>query len=127
MANNYTQFSEMIPCESKEQQDWLMQRLDITVETEERLQCPDCEFEEDGKDVWVYSEDSADIGALADVVAAFQLRFNIDKPWTLSWANTCSKPRLNNFGGGGLVIYKGKVHWMDTWDWCTAEVRRLQA
>lgn len=126
MANNYTQFSEMIPCGTKEQQDWLMQKLGEAVETEERLMCPDCDFAADKGNVWVYSQDVADVGALADVVAAFQLQFGVDEPWTLTWAGTCSKPRVSQFGGGGVVAYKGKVHWMNTWDWCTAEAKRLQ-
>lgn len=126
MANNYTQFSEMIPCETKEQQEWLMQRLGETVETEERLQCPDCEFKADGENVWVYSEDSADISALADVVATFQLRFEVDEPWTLTWAETCSKPRVGQFGGGGLVVYRGKISWLNAWSWCEAEKGRME-
>ena len=127
MANNYSQFSEMIPCENKEQQDWLMQELAIAIEFDDGERVPACAFEADGDDVWVYSEDSGDLEALADVVATFQVEFDITEPWTLTWADTCSKPRLGNFGGGGLVIYKGKVHWLDTWNWCAAEAQRLQA
>ena len=125
MANNYTEFSEMIPCETKEQQAWLLQKLAVAIEFDDGEKVPTCAFETDGKDVWVYTEDSVDLDALADVVAAFQVRFNIDKPWTLTWADTCSKPRISNFGGGGIVVYKGKTHWMNTWGWCTAEVHRL--
>lgn len=126
MANNYDEFSEMIPCETKEQQDYLIQELAVAVEFDDGERVSACEFEADGKDVWIYSQESCDLDALADVIAAFQLGFNIDDPWTLTWAGTCSKPRVGNFGGGGIVVYKGKTHWMNTWDWCTAEVRRLQ-
>ena len=126
MANNYSQFSEMIPCETKEQQDWLLRELAIAVEFDDGERVSACMFEADGKDVWVYSEDSADIDALADVIATFQLQFKVNKPWTLTWADSCSKPRLNNFGGGGVVIYKGKTSWMDTWGWCAAEAQRLR-
>ena len=127
MANNYPQFSEMIPCESEEQQDWLMQELAVAIEFDDGETVPVCEFKADGDDVWVYSEDSGDLEALADVVATFQVEFDITEPWTLTWAGTCSKPRLGNFGGGGVVVYKGKAHWMNTWDWCAAEVLRLRA
>lgn len=120
MANNYTKFSEIIPCENLRQIEWL----------EEALTCGSrgrsvCEFDRDGDGVWVYSEDQGDLDALMDVVSAFQLQFKIITPWTLTWAGTCSRPLIGNFGGGGIIVYKGKVHWMNTWDWCTAEVRRL--
>lgn len=126
MPNNYNQFSEIIPCGTKEQQDWLMQEIAVAVEFDDGERVAACEFEADGKDVWVYSEDQGDLDALMDVVAAFQMRFNITEPWTLTWAGTCSKPLIGNFGGGGVVVYKGKTHWMNTWDWCTAEVQRLE-
>jgi len=127
MANNYTEFSEMIPCKSKEQQDWLMRELAEAVKDDDGAMYPPCEFTPDGKDVWVYAEDSGDLDVLADVVATFQNVFGVEEPWTLTWAGTCSKPRLGNFGGGGLVAYRGKVSWQDAWDWCAAEVQRLQA
>ena len=122
MANNYTEFSEMIPCETQGQIEWLENALTGGSEG-----YPVCEFDREGDGVWVYSEDIGDLGALADVVSAFQLRFDVAKPWTLTWAGTCSEPLLGNFGGGGVVVYKGKAHWMNTWDWCAAEVLRLQA
>ena len=127
MANNYSQFSEMIPCESKEQQDWLMQELAVGIKDDDGEGYPVCEFETDGKDVWVYSPEFADLDALAEVVVAFQLQFGITKPWTLTWADSCSKPRLGNFGGGGMVVYRGEFWCMSVWDWCVAEAQRLQA
>ncbi len=66
MANNYTQFSEMIPCETKEQQEWLPRELAVAVEFDDGERVSACEFEADGKDVWIYSKDSGDLGALAD-------------------------------------------------------------
>lgn len=126
MADNYTQFSEMIFCKTKEQQEWLMRKLAVAVKDEEGEAHPACEFAADREDIWVHAWDSGDLNALADVVATFQNVFEIREPWTLTWANTCSKPRTSQFGGGGIVVYKGKVHGMNTWDWCIAEAKRLQ-
>jgi len=126
MANTYTQFSEMIPCETKEQQEWLMQEIAVAVYDDDGARHPACDLRADRENVWVYSEDSADIGALADIVADFQLRFEVDEPWTLTWAETCSKPRVGQFGGGGVVVYRGKVSWLNTWSWCEAEKGRME-
>lgn len=136
MANNYTQFSEMIPCETGEQQEWLMQELAVAVKGEERPDpvCefeeepphPACEFEANDEGVWVCARESGDLDALADVVVAFQNVFGIEESWTLTWADTCSKPRVGEFGGGGLVVYRGKVSWLNTWSWCQAEIGRMR-
>jgi len=124
MADYFVQFSEIVPCASKEQQEWFLRELAEGVK--DGTTYPPCEFSADGKDVWVYSEDSGDIGALAGIVATFQERFGIEEPWSLSWAGTCSNPRVGDFGGGGIVVYKGKATSWNTWDWCTSEMRRLQ-
>lgn len=126
MADNYTQFSEMIPCKTKEQQDWLLKELADGVKDDDGGEHPVCEFSADRGDVWVHAEDSGDLDALANAVSFFQLRFKIEEPWTFTWAETCSKPRVSQFGGGGIVVYKGKIHGMNAWDWCTAEAKRLQ-
>lgn len=126
MADNYTQFSEMIPCKTKEQQDWLLKELADGVKDDDGGEHPVCEFSADKEDIWVHAEDSGDLDALADVVSFFQLRFEIDEPWTLTWAETCSKPRVGNFGGGGVVVYRGKVSWLNAWSWCEAEKGRME-
>lgn len=57
-----------------------------------------------------YSSDAGEFNDLTDMLIRFSLYY--DKPITLSYANTCSRPLLDSFGGGGVVIYKGKSRWL---------------
>lgn len=113
MANNYTQFSAEIPCKDLEQIQWLENELARASDG-----CPACDFNRQADGVWIYSEDNADIEALVKVVCEFQQRYPTHEPWGFTWAYTCSKPRVDNFGGGGVVIYEGEAEWMDIRTWC---------
>ena len=110
MANNYMQFSETIPCADDEQKRWLLTALE---EEEEHV----CEHGEEEDSIWVYSEDEANLDVLVALVCAFQEKFNIEEPWSLEYASTCSKPRIGEFGGGAVFCYKGKDEWLNTGAW----------
>ena len=64
-----------------------------------------------GRPVWVGSEDSGDVDYTADLVQAFLRRFELDLVVAFQWANTCSKPRLDAFGGGAAVISRRNMDW----------------
>ncbi|MGN6424257.1 MAG: hypothetical protein ACTHLA_13195 [Asticcacaulis sp.] len=70
-----------------------------------------------------------DDGGAGDVEAliAFVLRcaeaFDLKGLWGFEYANTCSKARLDGFGGGAQVIDLGKretVAWLSTFEWLAA-------
>lgn len=111
MANYYTAFSTQIPYRTRPEQLWLLAQLDAQ-DTSAEDGGPYCQYEHMPKDqaVWVYSEESGNIDGLADLVARFQTRFTSDTPWILEWANTCSRPILDSFSGGAVVVYKGTIH-----------------
>ena len=122
MANNYTQFSVSLFYDTDEQYEWLRRELEKMNDGDEG---PVCEYrDEPGKPpfFWLYTEESAgDIGKLADVVAAYQQQFRVMEPWFLTWAHTCGKPRIGEFSGGGVAVYRGKqkyfipVYDMERW------------
>ena len=64
--------------------------------------------------LWVSAEDSGDVDYTADLVQAFLKRFDLDLVVGFQWANTCSKPQLNAFGGGAVVISRRNANWFDT-------------
>lgn len=62
---------------------------------------------QDGPDssvLWISDEDGGDV----DSVIAFVLRcaeeLDLSGLWGFDWANTCSRPRIDAFGGGAQVI-----------------------
>jgi len=119
MADNYLSFSTMIPSETEEQQKYLLERLDDETVCQAT---PD-----DNWSVWVYTEEFGDVERLADIVCDFQRNFYTmaAKPWVATFAETCSKPRLDEFSGGAVVCYKGEQHWMNAGSWASEKVKEL--
>lgn len=73
--------------------------------------------EGDPESIWLVSDDSARINPLntllAKVIAAFpddNLRAEYE------WANYCSKPELNSYGGGATRVDKNGIHYIYTGD-----------
>jgi len=122
MANHYMLFSVMGPCNSPKQADWLTRKLQ---EMEDNNAGPVCQFEREGDNLWLYSEETFNPEALAAAVCEFQGRFRSQAPWSFEWAETCSKPRLDEFGGGACVCYRGKAYWFNTGRWVLQMASRL--
>jgi hypothetical protein len=142
MADYFTQFSFVIPV-TPEQGNWFTQVHALAAElightedgeareniegpqdvvlaalglAEKRDGDPCLQVVYDDKEgtVWVGSEDSGDVDYTADLVQAFLRRFNLDRVISFQWANTCSKPRLDAFGGGAVVISRRNADWLNT-------------
>jgi len=82
---------------------------------------------ENDTSVWIHSEEAVDMGALADIIAAWQTKHKITTPEIISCAFTCSKPRTDAYGGLAVLIYHGKQYWYDPTDLAQAKLDRLQA
>jgi len=118
MANNYTEFSELIECTTKEQQKWLLQQL---------AKCEyACEAKADGPNVWVHSDESGDLGVVAEVVGRFQKKFKITEPWIGSCSYHCDHPKLGEFGGGAVLVLRGKQTWFDATSMAEEKARKLK-
>lgn len=122
MADNHLLFSEEIETESEEAAKWIEQQLKEADESEDGGICM---YERDGAKLWVYSEEYAEVDRLEDVLAEYQKKFGDQKAIVLSWAYTCTKPRLSEFGGGATVIVAGKIKNLDARDWADKLARQL--
>ena len=75
--------------------------------------------EEHGTEVWI----TDDAGEASPDAAETAVRWLLDQPGSpdvvsFEWANTCSKPRTDAFGGGAMVIAKGHAtEWLNTAKW----------
>jgi hypothetical protein len=132
MADNYLQFSESLDSLTPEETAWLRAQLDNSPDTD----CPrflldypereegddycgfDYEFRDgnDGHDLCIYAEDSGDLGRVAHLVQRFLKQFHPDQCWPLTYANTCSKPRGGEFGGGAVFVTADEIRWNDSGD-----------
>ena len=150
MANNYSQFSEMIENLTPEACEWVETVLTFDLDdydgdnddgAEERhteLKAllslegdgvdleywPSFEWKIEGSGVgasvkhslWLYSEEGCDYEHVEIFVRELICRFMPDYIFTMTSAETCSKPRLGEFGGGWLVIHKDGAEGGNTWD-----------
>ena len=109
MANNYLQFSVMIPCDTEAQKQWLAAEFDEQAESDDG---PVCSYEIESDGVWVYAEEYGDPERLAEIVAAYQQQFDRQDGWILTWSQTSSKMRLDEFTGGAVAVYRGTTHFV---------------
>lgn len=119
MANNYLLFSEFIPVKDQKQQAWIAHEIEHSLagDDDDMSDAPCCLWEIEADGVWVHSDESGDVDALCDVVSRWMQTFGIKEPWTMEWAETCSKPRINEFGGGAAVVYPGSIDFFSTGNW----------
>ncbi len=122
MAQNFTHFSTIIECEDAEQQRTLL--ADIKG-TDDDVHVCEVEKQEGSFDLWVYSDDECDLEELIRIICDHQLVNESEKPWSMEYAVTCSRPRLDEFGGGAVVCYKGQDHWMSTASFVMKQVQEL--
>ena len=123
MANNYQQFSTVIPHNGiTERRDWLL--AELAKENGDGY-APNT-YSDDKDAVWVYAEECGDIGALVEIVAAYQKRFHLTEPWVLTWADWCDKLRVDEFSGGAVAVLKGTVKWIHPSQLADAWIKKQQ-
>lgn len=147
MANNYLQFSLSVPLKNKAELNWVAKTLaaitrlfDSPGELDEkraRVLGPlgrriideqwdyfDVQWSiEPAHDdahigaLWIYAEESGNPDQVATVLEMFLQKFRPTGVITFSWAYTCSKLRVNEFGGGAAVITADGTKMLDAQSW----------
>jgi hypothetical protein len=149
MADNYTNFSFFLEMEreARDKAFALYQRLEQAMGITSDLHDPIHPVKDeltakavdlvDGMDEWrgflVDAEDnglwlrddngSANIELVVQYVQAVLQMLELDTVVTFSWADTCSKPCLDSFGGGAVAITRHASDWTNTSQWCEQKVR----
>ena len=146
MADNYIEFSEIIGNVTKKETAWIdkIPRAFEFEENEKynadewkdhftealknqgiKLAPDDSGFEDfprfeyeidESGNWWIHADEQADLGHIVDVVQAFINKFRPDFVFRLTYAETCSRPRVGEFGGGWMVVSKDNHEYGHTWD-----------
>jgi hypothetical protein len=76
--------------------------------------------------VWV-RDDGGEVCTLDNIVALIGIFLNVFgyEVWHMEWAETCSKQRLGEFGGGAVIVTKNGTRWLSTSEWVGAETDKL--
>jgi hypothetical protein len=76
--------------------------------------------------IWLFSDEGE--GSVDDVcafIAYIQKRFELDQPFSIEWSNACSKLRLDAFGGGACIVYRGREYFINTGSWRDKTIKKL--
>ena len=149
MANNYTQFSEVIPRLTPDEEAWIREQLDSGAMQDEsrrsqlawKPEFEDIDYvtfewsveddnDEDvdscGRHLWLHSDESGSPIDVAAFVQAFLKKFRPDQSFALTWADTCSKPRVGEFSGGALFITAHAVEVCSPFEWLGEREREFR-
>ncbi len=130
MANYYTQYSFTIENITPEEELWFNKRIEQDCETEDYPLYASAIFDDEpdgSRSLWIHDDTGGSgLDVLAEMLQDFLASFRPNDHVAFSWADTCSKPRIDSFGGGALFIASGNILWMNTYDWITEQVVRMK-
>jgi hypothetical protein len=112
MANYHTLMSSMLYFKQKshETKDTVAQLLDGYIKTnypEAFYEPISVGYEAEPAGVWFYNEvDGFDSEQLEELVRFVMSKVSCKQPFECSFSYTCSKPRLDAFGGAALIIHE---------------------
>ena len=67
--------------------------------------------------LWLYADGYGDPAHVAWLIHKFLKRFRPDQCWSLTYANTCSKPRVGEFSGGAEFVTATEIKQQNADDW----------
>lgn len=103
MSENYCQFSFFV--EIKDQAQAVEQTLN---EFKEGIESGYVQYEIDEHGLWVYADEFGDVEYAAQLTQVLIKKFDLN-PVGFQWAETCSKPQVDSFGGGACVVSKDEI------------------
>lgn len=79
--------------------------------------------EVDSDELWIYAEEGGTPEYVVPLAQAYLEKFDPDGSLGFCWADTCSKPRLDEFGGGAVFITATDAKWINTYQWLGEQER----
>lgn len=70
--------------------------------------------------LWIHSDDYGEPAHVVEFVLRCAEAFNLKGRWGFTWSYSCSRPRVDAFGGGAYLIdltSRDPVDWIDTGLW----------
>jgi hypothetical protein len=134
MADYYTRLSFEITDLTAGEVQW-MQRL-LAEDKAERydsgtgqftdgLEPLGCQIEVGDDSVWISDYESGEPEHIANLVQEFLRRFRPTETVEFSWADLCSRPIINSFGGGAAIVTATGKHLMHTSRWLAEKMEEL--
>lgn len=88
-------------------------------------QCTGFEWNIDGDELFLHDNGGeGNCEAVATFVQAYLKRFDKKGRVGFGFADTCSSPRVDEFGGGACVVTAKKQKWFNTYTWLNKELSK---
>jgi hypothetical protein len=78
------------------------------------------------RDLWLYADESFDLDHILAFVQRFLQRFRPEDIFAMTWAETCSRPRIGEFGGGWMVVGANDYDRGHTWGYADEAATRMK-
>lgn len=150
MANNYLQFSFVMPLKTVEHVAFVTDLLVQLADCSDKYIDPEGQFADIEFDPWVHdlvqqaegftdvslqtvaayevwfaAEECGDVEITAAFVQRILKEFPELAPVGFTYAYTCSKMRADEFGGGGVVVTKDVIHTWEASTWVNYKLREV--
>jgi len=116
MADHYQESSSFLnlPKHKIEKAKEIIDRVTAELEESDDGYCG-CKAVVEDNGVWLFSgKESINLEHIEAIARALVEELEIDDPFYCSWSFTCSKPVIDQFGGGAFVLKRGfKTYWCD--------------
>lgn len=77
--------------------------------------------------LYLYDEEGAvDLEIMGEILAAWTAKFPERSQVCIHWSSGCTRMIPDAFGGGVVLVYKGKAHYMDTGTWAAEKLKELE-
>ena len=122
MADYYTQFSVLLPKVDSVKLAEFMAAVEARHEAADEegdwdyLPLEGLEYELRDGELWLYAVENGHVMAASELIQEFLNYFELDGGIYMSWACTCSKPRINEFDGGAVVVTRKEMLWLGAYD-----------
>lgn len=124
MADYYTQFSTELECGTAENAQAALELYEEERDAFERGEGDGLDFtavieRSHPTRLWIYADESGSASHVAEFVSAVGQKFGLTGRFSMQYAETCSRPRLDGFGGGAVLVDfdSGQIEWLNTSDW----------
>ena len=118
MANNYVSGSCILefPADKAERAMEVAKRVIYEIE-EDQDHVIEVEVEFSDKGIWFHEMETFNPDTVAAIASAVIDDLELDDVFVFSWSYSCSKARVDEFGGGACAIAKGyPTLWIDAYD-----------
>jgi len=131
MAQNFCESSSLIPIpqDKIEQAKEIVMRISNSLEEEEGYTGYDADVTSVGETgVWIRHDDAINSEHAHSLVQALVEELDLPDIVVCSWAYTCSKPGIDEFGGGAFAVQKGhSTIWIDAASEALRQAEALKA